>query len=100
MVIKHHYYESRFKKGNKICHVRSEYDGDYTSSVGTFTFCGYNPFPCFSMITNYKTVSDWLIANGWEREKYYSFRKVEDSYDNETGEVLSHCSESKIIDRR
>ena len=28
-------------------------------------FRGWNPFPCYSMETSFKTLRDWLSDNGW-----------------------------------
>lgn len=65
---------SDWRKDGKICHVRSEkkmVEGvicPHLAKVGTFTFTGYNPFPCYSMKSTFEVVSKWLYENGWEKE--------------------------------
>ena len=99
MVTRIYNYASKFTKDGKTCTVITTYRGT-TRRTGEIAFGGWNPFPCFSMVSNYETVANWLIANGWLREPYYYERYTEDSIDDETGEVLSHSFEEKTIDRR
>lgn len=60
------YCESRWHKGDKRCRIVGEEEGmkDYN-----FRIYGWNPLPCKSFVGTYHVLANWLIENGWEREK-------------------------------
>ncbi len=50
-----------FVKGEKKCKVTSQRKGNNF----IVTFCGWNPFPCYSMETSWSTFKKWMNENGW-----------------------------------
>lgn len=81
-------YTSTWTKGTKICRVHSERkDGDRTAR---FWFTGWNPFPCFYMMSSAKIVTKWLIDNGWTREIRARISRTNYVIDDCTGELLDH----------
>lgn len=54
---------SIWKKDGKVCKVHSTWKKGSTNI--TFQFTGWNPFPCFSMMSTYPVVAKWLQDNGW-----------------------------------
>ena len=81
-------YTSTWTKGAKICTVHSERkDGDRTAR---FWFTGWNPFPCFYMMSSAKIVTKWLVDNGWTREIRARISATLDVIDDCTGEILNH----------
>lgn len=89
---------SHWKKGDKSCIIRSEKsaDNDYWDRVSTFTFSGYNPFPCYSMKSTYKVISAWMKENGWECKPNGYNACIYNIIDNGTGEVVTTCSSSTV----
>lgn len=82
---------SRWSKENEICTVHSKRkEGDKTAR---FWFTGYNPFPCFYMMSTYTCVSGWLEGNGWKKDNFQRVSYTTDIIDDATGEILEHnCS--------
>lgn len=85
---------SYWKKGCKICRIETEKDA--TSHISKCRFHGDNPFPCYSMTTTFSVLAEWLRNNGWERINNEIFEIINDTIDDETGEVLCHSVERNI----
>lgn len=78
MELKNTFYQSIWTKDNRICKVnsRANYKNGHPDKI-VFTFIGWNPFPCYSMVSTYPVVAKWLTENGWTKmpkelaTKYY-----------------------------
>jgi len=83
-------YRSYWEKGNKKCIVVSESQTLANGKLGKakeFYFAGYNPFPCFSMMSTYDVVEKWMQDNGWNRTSGSDVTFITDEICDETGEV-------------
>lgn len=78
---------SKWKKGDKLCTMYSVRENDADMKM-KFWFAGWNPFPCFHMMSTYEVIEKWMKENGWEMLQtgsIASFEKKE--IDDETGEI-------------
>lgn len=85
-----------------ICHVTSEKrivhkeEWPRPDNKGKFTFSGYNPFPCYEMISTFESVSAWLKANGWTQMIGGNQTIFYDVINSITGEIIAETTETKI----
>ena len=63
----------------------------------TAIFVGHNPFPCFSMETSFPVLAAWLKANGWVQYGDTWLTMVEDSINDDTGEIWRHANVNTTI---
>lgn len=80
-------YTSHWEKGNLSCTVHSERkSGDRTAR---FWFTGYNPFPCFYMVSTATCITRWLRENGWVQNHNSRVSYTTDTID-EWGDTIDH----------
>ncbi len=95
-------YTSTWKKEDKRCHITSEKQirqqgiDPAINPIGTFTFAGHNPFPCYSMKSTYGVITRWMRENGWTRIKPQKMKVVYDVIDDETGEIIADTTREVI----
>lgn len=77
------------------CKITSVYEGD---KLPVFSFSGYNPFPCYSMVASYNAVYNWMENNGWENVGKVTSIYHTDEIDSATGEVYyTYVSRKEIL---
>ena len=81
----------RWNNGEKRCTICSKRE---TTPKGKdkawkVTFSGWNPFPCYSMVTTIDVLFNWLINNGWKLEPGGTRTVTQTEIDDRTGEVIS-----------
>lgn len=97
-------FTSDWENDKKICHVHSKREiirdiatgATYPTSVATFQFSGWNPFPCYSMHSTFGVVAKWMRENGWMPNGNYSKEIYYETIDTETGEILLQEKEKVI----